>query len=418
MSVIKRRRMLGLALATGAALAIPTAAQAQTVSVNASLKAHVKASTTLLNKATKLAAAGKDDLALKAFVQSRLEVARARADVTAILRVATTPKLRVDAAAAIGAVAQLHSVNVVKLLSLVDDVEGKFEKLLTEAAKADTLARNTAVEVLNILMAAVPQAARADVSGMISALVTGRGVDVDAQVQLLVGSDLPASLKAVVTKTLSAGLTGQAQAAAIVAELIPLAPPSARAILVKVFETVRTEQQAAFEALNEILSTAPIPPSVRALVRGIMAQVNALIADLYASVGTHGGTTTPAGGTTPSTGGTSTTSPSIPVPGIGLPGMGGLPDLGHLIPDLGHLIPDVKGLIPDLRTLVPTVKAIPAHLLNGLLGPGGLNPMQLVTGFLGGNFNPFDILHQITGGLTIPVLGTTVGGAANASVTP
>jgi hypothetical protein len=364
-----KTRTLGAALVAGAIFAVPGAATATTPVGDPSVgtvKAHVNLSLGALAKVEALVEAGKDGRALKVFLKSRAEIGRARADVATMLKTATSTGDTVDAATALSLVADLQLGNIPNILAMLDEVEGKVEAALAKAALADAQARNRAVDVLQVLLTTVPEEARGVISELISKLISDEGAGVGLQVDLLADMELTAPIMRLVTRTLDTVLDGQARGAGIMSQLLPLLPEDAQQALTEALDLVKQQQEAAFELLNTVLDTVPIPPFVRNIVDGIIEQTQSLLNGLFGVIVSP----------TDSTGEVSTPStPSAPSP---------------VVPGLGGVIPNIGGLIPDV---------------GALLG-GVLDPSKLVGSLLPGGLNPFDILRNLLGGIQVPTGGT------------
>lgn len=408
-SPISRRRVrtLGLALAAGAALAIPAGAAAQGgPSSIADVQVHAKASQIALSGAVRAAVGSNDAPALKLFLKSRVELAKARTEANGIVKNAITAEARVKAANALSIVANVESNGLPKLLGMVDDVTGSLQKAVAKATLVDTLARDRAVDVLQVLLAGVPAAAQNVISQTVSSLMTGHTDEVHLGASILVDVNVPAAVKSILSTVLGAGLEGQAGAAGGLKDIVGILPQPVQDTLTSTFDMVKQEQQKAFGVLDNVLDVAPLPAPVRSIITNVMNMTQNLLNGLFSSL-----TPAPPVATTPapSTGGT---TPSVsPAPGGTVAPVTGPTDLLSGILGAGsmpiNLINSILGSIPNPMNLVsgllggltgttqtttpapttgtPSTGSFldPTQLLNALL-PGGLNPFQLLGGILGG----------------------------------
>jgi hypothetical protein len=406
-------RALGLAIAASAALAIPAGALAQGgPSIAADVQAHANASQSALSVAARVAAGPNDGPALRLFIKSRAELAKARAEANAIVKLAITPDARVKAAAALGIVARVESNGLPKLIGMIDDVTGPLQKAVAKATLIDTLTRDRAVDVLQVLLAGVPAAAQDAISQTLSSLMTGHTDEVNAAVDVVANVDVPGTVKSILSSVLGAGLQGQAGAAGGLKDIIGMLPPDVQKTLSSAFDTAKQEQAKAYSALNNVLDGAPLPAPVRSIVTSVMDSTKNLLSGLFSSltpsqpVATTGGSSTPATG--PSTGGgvvSPVTGPTDLLSGI--LGAGSMPI---------NLLNSILGSIPNPMSIVNGVLGSmpnPASIVNGVLNSMP-NPTSIVNGVLNSMPNPTTLVSGILGGLT----GTTTPAPGTGTGTP
>jgi hypothetical protein len=412
----RRVRTLGIALAAGASLAIPAGALASSPATPAVVQAHANASHTALVQAIRMAAGPNDGPAMRVFIRSRSELAKARVGANSIVKTAITPVARSKAAEALGIVASLESKNLPKLIGMVDDVTGPFQKAVAKATLVDTLARDRAVDVLQVLLAGVPAAAQELISQTIATLMTGHSDEVAAGTGLLGQIDIPKAVKSIISTVLGAGLHGQAGAAGGLKDIIGMLPQGVQDTLSSAFDTVKLEQEKAFDLLNSVLDGAGLPAPVRSIVTGVMDTTRNLLDGLLSTLlPSQPVATTPSGSTGPVVAPTTPGGVMSPVTAptdllSGLLGPGSMPinllnSILGSIPNPLSLVNGILGAVPNPMTLVngilggltagtttpapgtgagvPAAFPDPQQLLNALL-PGGLNPFTLLSGILGG----------------------------------
>ena len=404
----RRMRTLGLAIAASAALAVPASALAQGApSTSAGVQVHASASQSALSVAVRLAKGPNDGPALRVFIKSRTELAKARAEANEIVKHAITAEARVKAANALAIVARVESNGLPKLIGMIDDVTGALQKAVAKATLVDTMARDRAVDVLQVLLTGVPAAAQGIISQTVSSLMTGHSDELNVGASILVDVDVPGTVKNILSTVLGAGLQGQAGAAGGLKDLIGILPAGVQTTLTSAFDMVKQEQQKAFTLLGNVLDAAPLPASVRSIVTGVMETTRNLLNGLFSSLtpsqpvatapapSTGGSTPT----TTPATGGTvpAVTLPTDLLSGILGPGSMPINLLNSILGSIPNPMTIVNGILggltgsisttPATGTGTPSVFPDPTQLLNALL-PGGLNPFQLLSGILGGATTP------------------------------
>jgi hypothetical protein len=425
--------MLGIALAASAALTIPTGALAApggTGATQDAVQAHANRSHAALVQAARIARGSNDRHAQRLFMRSRSELGKARAGANAIVRRATTPGARAHAAEALGVVASLESKNLPQLIGMVDDVSGAFQKAVAKAALVDTLARDRAVDVLQVLLAGVPAAALETISDTVATLMTGHTDEVSAGVGVIGQIDIPGTVKSILSTTLGAGMHGQAGSAGGLRDIIGALPGTVQDTLSSAFDLVKQEQQKAFTLLNQTLTAVPLPASVRSIITGVMETTRSLLDGLLSSLAPSQpvATTPPAPAapvTVPSVG-SGTPAPVVTGPTdllSGILGAGSMPinllnSILNSIPNPLTLINGILGAVPNPMSIVGNVvNAVPnpTTLMSGILGglstglTGGAttpapttgafpDPTQLLNALLPGGLNPFQLLNGILGG--------------------
>jgi hypothetical protein len=431
-----RRRLLtlGVTLAAGASLAIPTGALAQGgSSAPGAVQAHANRSHSALVQAVRLAGGPNDAQAFRIFMRSRSELGKARAGANAIVRHAITPDSRATAAQALGIVATLESKNLPQLIGMVDDVSGSFQKAVAKAALVDTLARDRAVDVLQVLLAGVPAAAQDIISQTVAALMTGHTDEVNASAGVLGQIDVPKTVKSILSTVLGAGLHGQAGSAGGLKDIMGVLPEDVQNTLSSAFDLVKQEQEKAFVMLNTVLNGVQLPPPVRSIVMGVMDTTRTLLDGLLSSLAPSQPVATgPSSGSTtaPTTGGGTVTPVTTPTDLLsGILGAGSMPInlLNSILGSIPNPFAIVNGVLGALPNPMATVGAVmnavpnPTTLVNGILGglttavPGGTpapgtgsgvpalfpDPAQLLNALLPGGLNPFQLLSGILGGAPV-----------------
>jgi hypothetical protein len=428
----RRARTLGIALAAGASLAIPAGALAQSSpAIPAVVQAHANASHTALVQAIRMAAGPNDGPAMRVFIRSRSELAKARVGANSIVKTAITPVSRSNAAQALAIVASIESKNLPKLIGMVDDVTGPFQKAVAKATLVDTLARDRAVDVLQVLLAGVPAAAQDLISQTVATLMTGHSDEVAAGTGLLGQIDIPKAIKSIISTVLGAGLHGQAGAAGGLKDIIGMLPQGVQDTLSSAFDTVKQEQEKAFDLLNSVLDGAGLPAPVRSIVTGVMDTTRNLLDGLLSTLSpSQPVATTPSGSTggpvvTPATPGGAVSPVTAPTDLLsGILGAGSMPinllnSILGSIPNPLSLVNGILGAVPNSMTMVSGIlNAIPnpTTLVSGILGglTGGTttpapgtgtgvpaafpDPQQLLNALLPGGLNPFQLLSGILGG--------------------
>jgi hypothetical protein len=310
-------------------------------------------------------------------MRSRSELGKARVGANAIVKRAVTPDARVHAAEALGIVASLESKNLPQLIGMVDDVSGAFQKAVAKAALVDTLARDRAVDVLQVLLAGVPAAALDTLSDTVASLMTGHTDEVSAGVGVLGQLDVPNTVKSILSTALGAGMHGQAGSAGGLRDIIGSLPDGIQDTLTSAFDLVKLEQQKAFNLLNQTLAGVPLPASIRSIITGVMNTTRTLLDGLLSSLAPTQSVATTAPATNP--------APAAPVT---------VPSVG------GAVVPVVTG---------------PTDLLSGILGAGSM-PINLLNSILGSIPNPLTLINGILGAMPNPM--TMVGGVLNAVPNP
>jgi hypothetical protein len=395
--------MLGLALAASASLAIPTGALAApggSTPASDAVQAHANRSHAALVQAARIARGSNDRQAQRIFMRSRSELGKARAGANAIVKRAVTPASRTHAAEALGIVASLESKNLPQLIGMVDDVNGAFQKAVAKAALVDTLARDRAVDVLQVLLAGVPAAALETLSDTVAALMTGHTDEVSAGVGVIGQLDIPNTVKSILSTALGAGMHGQAGSAGGLRDIIGGLPDTIQDTLTSAFDLVKTEQQKAFNLLNQTLAGVPLPASVRSIITGVMDTTRTLLNGLLSSLAP----TQPVATTPPAT------NPA-PAPPVTTPGVGG-----------GSPAPVVTGPT-DLLTSILGAGSMPINLLNSILGSIP-NPLTLINGILGALPNPMTMVSNVLNAVPNPttllsgILGGLSTGLTGGATTP
>ncbi|MDX6647957.1 MAG: hypothetical protein QOK40_3684 [Miltoncostaeaceae bacterium] len=398
----RRVRALGFTLVASAALAVPAGALAQSAPATApAIQAHANASQSALAQAVRMVAGPNDGQALRVFIRSRSELGKARAGANSIVKHAITPVARAKAAEALGIVATLESTNLPRLIGMIDDVVGPFQNAVAKATLVDTLARDRAVDVLQVLLAGVPAAAQDMISRTVATLMTGHTDEIAAGTGVLGQIDIPKAVKSILSTALGAGLHGQAGAAGGLKDIIGMLPQDVRNTLSSAFAMVKVEQEKAFGLLNDVLAGATLPAPVRSIVTGVMDTTRSLLDGLLSSLApSQPVANTPSGSSGPP-------APVVTVPGTGgvVSPLTGPTDLLSGILGAGsmpiNLLNSILGSIPNPMTLV-----------NGILGSMP-NPATLVGGILGSMPNPTTLVNGILGGLTgattAPAPGTGTG---------
>jgi len=352
MKAVRSHRLALGALAVGASLALPAAALASGgVGVNAgvNVKAHVLGSQAALKLAIKLEAKGKLDASFAAFLKSRTELGKARASVVALLKGALTPAARADAAKALALLGQLEDTNITKLTSLLDDVTGPFQKAVAKANLNDTSARDRAIGILQALLPGLPSVMQGPISNAISGLMAGNGAQVQTQASLLANAGLTPDIKKLISQAIGTGLQGQAQSLVGIQSILGVIPGPVQQQLQSALDLAKGQTKTAFDMVEGVLKTAPVPPAVSSIVTGVMNTVQGVLDTVFGMFGqvTTGGTP---GGTTGITGGS-----TDPITGV-----------TNLIPDLGGII----------KCVFPAGVPSPTSVVGGVLP--GFDPTKIV----------------------------------------
>lgn len=347
-AVRSRRQAVALgALAIGASLALPAAALATGGNASVNVKAHVSNSQAALKLAIKLEAKGKLDASFAAFLKSRTELGQARAAVIALLKGALTPVARADAAKALALLGQLEDVNISKLTALLDDVTGPFQKAVAKANLNDTAARDRAIGILQALLPGLPGVIQGPISNVISGLMAGNGAQVQSQASLLANVGLTPDVKKLISQAIGTGLQGQAQSLVGIQSILGAIPGPVQQQLQAALDLAKSQTKTAFDMVDGVLKTAPIPPSVAAIVNGVIDHVQNLLDGVF---GMFGSVTT-GGSTVGSTGGST----------------GPLTGVSNLVPDLGGII----------KCVFPNGLPSPTSIVGGAL-PVGLDSTKII----------------------------------------
>lgn len=402
---MRTHRLLAAALAAGAIAALPTAASAAPVSVG-DVAMHTTQADAALDRAAALLDRDRQGPALAALNRSRVALGQAQRLTDGMVGRARTDAARTRAAKAVQRVGQLRDRNLTQLVAMLQDSDPRADRAITRALLADTVARDTAIGVLQGLIdAGVAPRAEGGLARAIAALSGGRAQEVGDQAQALTELTLPRPAEVALARALSRNLAGQAQASAILAALLPQLPPSAQAEVQEALDLLNAQLEQAVQQVEAV--TADLPPGVRDMVNGIVAQAFAIAGrPLGALPGVPGGPGVPGIGAPGALPNPADLIPALPNPNDlvpQLPGVPGgvvpqLPNPNDLIPDVNGLIPDVNGLIPDVNGLIPDVTGLIPDV-NGLV-PG-------VPG-VGGGALPLPIPLPIP--IPIPDIGGLLGG--------
>jgi hypothetical protein len=367
----KSSRSLAAALAAGVLIAIPAAASAAPsapadVSYSAVVKAQTLRADKSLDRALAMFTRGADRPALNNFKQSRRHLAKAMSATAKLTNRAKTDKSRAAAAKAWGLIAMHRDENLTQLVKIIDKANAKTDKVVAKALLADTKHRDIAIGVIqDLINAGVTPQAEAGLNRIIASLSTGRAAEIGAQVGLLAETKMVEGAQQSVAVAIQANVAAQARVSALLTELIPQLPADARADLEKALELVNAQLTAAAKMIDQVAEF--LPPFVRPLIQGVLAEIQELVNYITAPI--LSGEAPPA---------TETPVPGVPtIPGVEVPQV----PLPFPIPLPSFVLDIINSFLPGGLPMETTGFQLPFvnDFLGGMFGEGGF-----LSGFFGG----------------------------------
>lgn len=273
----KSSRTLAAAIAAGALIAIPATASASPERPSAAdVRSYTVKSDNALDRAVVLFSRGKERHALKSFRLSRAYLGKAKALAAGLAEDAESTAARTRAASAWRFLALERDQNIARLVKLLERVDAQADGIVARALLADTKHREAAIAMIQGLIdAGVSPAGEAVMNRLITALASGRAAEIGAQVGALAETELPPAAQQAVAKAIQSNLGAQARVAVVLDTLIPQLPEDQRAHLQKALDVARAQLAAAADMMDGV--AAMVPPFVRPLIQGILADVQRMM---------------------------------------------------------------------------------------------------------------------------------------------
>src|SRR5205085_4509017 len=131
------------------------------------------------------------------------------------------------------------------------------------------------------------------ISSAISGLMAGNGAQVQSQASLLANVGLTPDIKKLLSQAIGTGLQGQVQSLVGIQSILGVIPGPVQQQLQSALDLAKSQTKTAFQMVEGVLKTAPVPPAVSSIVNGVMSTVQGVLDTVFGMFGQ----TTAGGGT-------------------------------------------------------------------------------------------------------------------------
>jgi hypothetical protein len=292
-----RRLAVTLAAAGALASAAAPAASAHSHASSASVAVHSK-------RADRAIASLKRAVRTHHSRQARLRLAKARHEVAVAARLARslsaaadTPAETVDAAGAVALATGQYTDLIAAVSELVDQVHGAVQQALAAALPPSVNATGQLLDLLNQLLAVVPENVKPHLAAAIAQL-TADGTSVLSPMQTaLTGGDLPVDIAQIVTTAIQSVTTALDTAMGQIAAIVPTLPAIAQGPVQAALNLVQGVLNMVMGQVGSFLPGGSSGPSGSSgpgsgagdIAGGIFGQVNGLISQLLGGLLGGGG---------------------------------------------------------------------------------------------------------------------------------
>ena len=259
-----RTRIFSTALVGALAIA-PAAASAHKAPSPSSVKVHVRSADQALDMVESLVDRNQDAKAAIQFARNRRQMRAASRETRALQRRARGERGAARAASATRLVAKQSNANAETFAEIVDEVSGKLQIDVAQAAKSDLQGREKALDVLTRLMDRVPDAAKPGLARAIAALSSDGGDEVADLSSALGGGALPPAAQQAVGEALAQALAAIDGATERLNGIADLVPEQARPHVEQAMERVTQQLLMVKQLLSGLFSGAGAQPGGGAL---------------------------------------------------------------------------------------------------------------------------------------------------------
>jgi hypothetical protein len=268
------QRRVGVLVAT-AVLAVPGVASANGLDTAVgAVQKHTDKADAALDRAVSAFERNRDRRGTAQFDRSRKQMGLAIAAAAKLLRNAESAEERAAAARALALVARQRDENVEELVGVLSRTDGRAERRVATAARADTRGREKAIGVLSELAAQLPPQAANGIATAIAALGTDRPGEVRLEARALSSKKVGAKSKRRVADAVEASVEGQRDAAERVAALIASEnmPAESKQGLQTAYDAITAEHGSVARILSRFSDR--MPARIREFVSQIVTQAH------------------------------------------------------------------------------------------------------------------------------------------------
>ena len=254
-----RTRIFSTALVGALAIAPAAASAHETPSPN-SVKVHVRSADQALDMVESLVDRNQDAKAAIQFARNRRQMHAASRETRALQRGARGERGAARAASATRLVAKQSNTNAETFAEIVDEVSGKLQIDVAQAARSDLRGREKALDVLARLMDRVPAQAKQGIALAIAALSSDGADEVADLSSAFGGGTLPPEAQQAVGQALAQAFAAIDGAIERLNGIAALVPEQARPYVQQAMERVTQQLQMVKQLLSGLFSGAGAQP--------------------------------------------------------------------------------------------------------------------------------------------------------------
>jgi hypothetical protein len=272
-----KKAIVGVA-ALCASLAFAPAGLAHANPSLATVLAHTHAADVALDRAIANFNAHALGAGRNALATNRSQMGKAVAEKAKLIRDASTPAERLEAARAVVAVAKQAGVDATALARVARTLPkgSKVQLAVVRAAAADS-ARSTAVAKLTELLESAPDAAQTGLTKALARLMLSHGPTVTQLGRDVTSRSVGAAAKAAAAAAIAGDVRGQARAINVIQALQPLLPAQAQNGIATALEAIAKSLDRQANALAAVRAHAP--ESLRPMIEAAIEKAHAAADD-------------------------------------------------------------------------------------------------------------------------------------------
>lgn len=256
-----RTRIFSTAL-VGALVMAPAVASAHETPSPGTVKDHVRNANQALDKVETLVSHNQNATAAIQFARNRRQMRAASRETRALQSRTRSERGAARAAAGSRLVAKQSNTNAETFAEIVDEVSGKLQIDVAQAAWSDLRGREKALDVLARLMDRVPEAAKPGIARAIAALSSDGGDEVaDLSAALAVGS-LPSATQEAVEQAHAQAVTAIDRGLERLRSIADRVPEQAGTQVQQAIERVTQEIERVKQMLSGLIPAGPVVPTL------------------------------------------------------------------------------------------------------------------------------------------------------------
>lgn len=256
-----RTRIFSTAL-VGVLVMAPAVASAHEKPSPGTVKVHVRNADQALDKVEALVSHNQDAKAAIQFARNRRQIRAASRETRTLQSRTRSERGGARAAAGSRLVARQSNTNAETFAKIVDEVSGKLQIDVAQAARSDLRGREKALDVLARVMDRVPEAAKPGIARAIVALSSNGGDEVaDLSAALAVGS-LSSAAQEAVEQAHAQAVTAIDRGLERLSSIADRVPERARAHVRQAIERVTREIEMVKQVLSGLIPAGPVAPAL------------------------------------------------------------------------------------------------------------------------------------------------------------